>query len=144
MAAGLLLLAAGALMYAYWNATVAQMVAGAVVSGLGAGLGYAAVPNMVIASTPAEEQGAVSSVVQILQTGFSSVMPVVLFAILADNVAMVVSGSTLYTLDGFRYGLFLLAGLAVLGVVLLATVFRQRASEPAAALPQAVLADESR
>lgn len=88
MAAGILLFAVGALFLAFWHGTVGAMAVGASVVGLGAGLGYAATPNFVIENTRAEEQGAVSSVVQICQSGFSSVMPVVLFTILAENIRM--------------------------------------------------------
>ncbi|MFE8013912.1 MFS transporter [Streptomyces antibioticus] len=141
LAAGLLVFASGVLLLAFWHGTVGAMAAGAAVAGIGTGLGYAATPNLVIENTPAEEQGAVSSVVQICQSGFSSVMPVVLFVILAENVRMVAAGSVVYSGAGLRYGLFLAVGLALFGALLIGTVFRRTATAQAPVLTESALAD---
>jgi MFS family permease len=137
LAAGLVVFAAGALLLALWHGTVAEMAVGAAMARLGTGLGYAATPNLVIENTPAGEQGAVASVVQICQSGFSSVMPVVLFGILAENISTVAAGAVVYSGDG----LFLAVGLALFGALLIGTVFRRAASAPVPAVPEPTLAD---
>ena len=141
LAVGLVVFAAGVLLLAFWHDTVGATAAGAAVAGLGTGLGYAATPNLVIENTPAEEQGAVSSVVQICQSGFSAVVPVVLFTILAENVRTVVAGSVVYSGDGLNDGLFLAVGLALFGALLIGTVFRRTAAAPTPAVVESPLAD---
>ncbi|MFG2961023.1 MFS transporter [Streptomyces sp. NPDC048291] len=140
LGAGLLVFTVGALLLAFSHGTVGATAFGAAVAGVGTGLGYAATPNLVIENTPAEEQGAVSSVVQICQSGFSAVVPVVLFTILAENVRAVVAGSVVYSEDGLRDGLFLAVGLALFGALLIATVFRRTAAGPAPAVTEKALA----
>ncbi|MET7896568.1 MFS transporter [Streptomyces mirabilis] len=142
LAAGLLVFAVGALFLGFWHGTVGAMAVGASIVGLGTGLGYAATPNLVIENTPAEEQGAVSSVVQICQSGFSSIMPVVLFTILAENIRMATDAGVVYSGDGLRYGLFLAVGLALLGALLTGTVFRRAATAPVPATLTKALADD--
>jgi MFS family permease len=132
MATGLLIMGAGALLLALWHATAPELIILAIVVGFGTGLGYASTPNLVIANTPAHEQAATASVVQICQTGLSACMPVALFVILAANVRAVFAGTPIYSNTGYTYGWILMAGMTLFGSLLLVTVLRTR-SEPAVA-----------
>ena len=129
MATGLLIMAVGALLLALWHTTAPELIILSIVVGFGTGLGYASTPNLVIANTPAHEQAATASVVQICQTGFSACMPVALFVILAANVRLVFSGTPIYSNAGYTYGWILMAGLTLFGSLVLVTVLRTR-SEP--------------
>jgi MFS family permease len=128
--------AAGFIYLAFRNDTVADLLVAAVLLGLGYGLLFASVPNLVIAATPAGDQGSTSGAVQVCQTGFGSILPVVLFAILATHAIPRPGGGVLYLETGFRYGLFMAAGIAVVGIVLALTVLRpETASAGAQAEP---------
>lgn len=124
MIVGMLTWAGGFLYLAFRNDTIAEVVGAAVMFGVGYGLLFASVPNFVIAATPAGDQGSTAGAVQVCQTGFGSILPVVLFAILASQAVPRPGGGVLYLESGFRYGLFLAAGIAILGVILAVTVLR--------------------
>lgn len=126
MAAGLLIMGVGALLLAFWHSAAPELIILGVVVGFGTGLGYASTPNLVIANTPAADQAATASVVQICQTGLSACMPVALFVILAANVRAVFAGTPIYSNAGYTYGWILMAGLTMFGSLVLVTVLRTR------------------
>jgi MFS family permease len=134
MIVGMAIWAAGFVFLAFRNDSVADLVVAAVLFGIGYGLLFASVPNLVIAATPPGDQGATAGAVQVCQTGFGSILPVVLFAILATQAVPRPGGGVVYLEAGFQYGLFLAAGIAVVGIVLALTVLRTRAVPPAGAV----------
>lgn len=91
------------------------------VVGLGMGLGYGAIPNMLIKVVPQELQASTASVAGVVQSLFSAVAPVVAFAVmngwftahLPDDIA---GGSVTYTDGGYVVAFLLTAAMAVLGV----------------------------
>ncbi|MFC1437228.1 MFS transporter [Streptacidiphilus sp. N1-10] len=123
--AGLVLIAAAGLFLRSFHAHLDTILVGAVVDGLGAGLVYGAVPNMVIAETPPEEQASIAGSIQVCMSGFSSIIPVVMFTILARS-AIVSPAGVLYAEPGIRGSLLLMVGLAVVGAVLALTVLGPR------------------
>jgi len=129
---GMAMWALGAMLLAFRNDTFVDLVVAAVVIGIGYGLTFAAVPNLVIAATPPGDQGSTAGAVQVCQTGFGAVLPVVVFAILATHTVPGPGGGVVYLETGFRYGLFLAAGIAVVGIVLSLTVLSTRVARPGA------------
>jgi len=126
MATGLAVLAVGAALLTSLPDTVLLTSLFGLIAGFGAGMGYAAVPNLVIAATPPDQQASVASVVQVAQTGFCAILPIALFALLAANVASVAGGAPLYSAVGMRIGWSLLIGIGLVGAVAAVTVFRPR------------------
>ncbi|MEU6198765.1 MFS transporter [Streptomyces sp. NPDC047061] len=121
MVAGLVLIAAAGLFLVFFHDSLWEVLAGAVCDGLGTGLAYGSVPNMVITETPPEEQASIAGSVQVCQSGFASVVPVIMFAIMAGSSTVSAAG-VLYAEPGIRGALLLMVGLAVCGAVLAVTV----------------------
>ncbi|MER7692010.1 MFS transporter [Streptomyces sp. NPDC097610] len=121
MVAGLSLIAAAGLFLVFFHDTQGTVLTGAVCDGLGTGLAYGSVPNMVIAETPAEEQASIAGSVQVCQSGFASIVPVIMFAIMAGSSTVSPAG-VLYAEPGIRGALLLMTGLALGGVLLALTV----------------------
>lgn len=121
--AGCLLIIFGGLSIAFFNDTYSQFVIAAVLFGLGTGLTLAAVPNLVIENTPAEDQGSISANVQVALAILSSTAPVVMFAVLTAH-AVVTPAGVVYAEAGFRNSSLLAVGLALFAFVLMVTVFR--------------------
>jgi len=128
MVLGLLLLAAGGLLAALRHDTLAQMVAAALLVGLGTGFCYGSIPNLVVAATPADQQGSIASMVQVFQGSLASAAPVVLFAILAAAARPTPGGAYVYSSAAMQNGLYFMVGIAVVGAVLAMTVLRPRRS----------------
>jgi MFS family permease len=122
---GLLAWAIGTTLLAFRNDTFADLLVGALVIGVGGGLTTAAVPNLVMRATPAGDQGSTAGTVQLTQTGFSSVLPVVMFAVLAPY-ATVAGGGVIYAEQGFRTWLLISTALAVVVLLIGVTVLRER------------------
>lgn len=129
---------AGTIYLAFRNGTFADLEIGAIIVGAANGMTFAVVPNLVIAATPAGDQGSTSSAVMICQSGFGSTLPVILFAILATQAVRLPGNGILYRLAGFQYGLFLVAGIALVGILLTTTVLRIRRPRPGPAVAEPV------
>lgn len=136
MTLGLLLMAGGALLASFWHDTVFQMAAAAVIVGLGTGLCYGAIPNLVIAATPADQQGSIAGMVQVFQGSFASAAPVVLFVILAAGARPTPAGGFVYSSAVMQQGLWFMVAVALTGAVLAMTVLRSRTAGPVAAAPE--------
>ena len=134
MVLGLVLLGAASLLASFRHDTLGQLITAAVVVGLGSGVAYGCIPNLVVAATPADHQGSISSMVHVFQSGFASAAPVILFVILSTAARPAPGGSGLvYSGTVMTYGLWFMAGVALLGALLALTVLRSRATAPAAA-----------
>jgi MFS family permease len=118
----------GLLMLAYFNDTYGMLVAGAMVIGLGGGFTVAAVPTLVMRATPAGDQGSTAGTVQLCQTGLSSILPVVMFAVLAPHAQVFPTG-VVYSETGFRIWFVISAVLAAVTIVLGVTWLRERKGE---------------
>ena len=125
LTAGLLAWAVGMPMVAFWNDSVPQILLGSMVCGIGGGLTVAAVPNLVMRATPADDQGSTAGAVQLCQTGLSSVLPVIMFAVFAPY-ATVTAGGVLYAEKGFRIWMVAAAVLALVTVAVCSTLLRER------------------
>ncbi|MFJ9563926.1 MFS transporter [Streptomyces fuscichromogenes] len=121
MIAGLSLIAAAGLFLVFFHDTRWTVLTGAVCDGLGTGLAYGSVPNMVIAETPPEEQASIAGSVQVCQSGFASVVPVIMFAVMAGSSTVSEAG-VLYAEPGIRGALLLMVALALGGALLALTV----------------------
>lgn len=118
-----------ALSLVWYNDSQAGLILGAVIAGLGGGMVNASLPNVVMQATPAEEQGSTAGTVQLCQTGLGAVAPILMFALLAPHAALSSTGGVVYAEAGFRTWLLLVIAVAVILLVLGATVLRPRASE---------------
>ncbi|MBJ8344717.1 MFS transporter [Antrihabitans sp. YC2-6] len=115
MAAGQLFLVLGAVLTAYSHDTKGALIAFALIEGLGLGMTYAAVPNLVIAAVPAKLQATTSSMVSVFQSGLAAILPVIVFTVLNSHIATVLQGNAFYTNEGIRLGFLIAAGAALVG-----------------------------
>ena len=122
---GLVAWAIGMPMLAFWNDSFTEVVIGAMVVGAGGGLTVAAVPNLVMRATPADDQGSTAGAVQLCQTGLSSILPVIMFSVFARH-ATVSSAGVLYHEDGFRTWMVVASALVVVTLVIGSTLLRER------------------
>lgn len=137
MVVGLSLMTVAALLASFRHDTLGQLITAAVIVGLGCGLTYGCVPNLVVAATPANHQGAISSMVHVFQSGFASAAPVILFVILATAARPAPTGAGfVYSSTAVTYGLWFMAGMTLLGAVLAVTVLRSRTTAPVVAPEQ--------
>ncbi|MER5787399.1 MFS transporter [Streptomyces sp. NPDC001980] len=132
MVAGLTLIAAAGVFLVFCHDSPWKVLAGAVCDGLGTGLAYGSVPNMVIAETPPEEQASIAGSVQVCQSGFASVVPVIMFAVMAGSSTVSAAGVH-YGEPGIRGALLLMVGLALGGALLAVTVLAPRRHATASA-----------
>jgi len=114
------------IMLAYLNTTYIALAASAVVFGISAGLVNSSVPSLVMRASPADGQGATAGAAQLCQTGFSSVTPVIMFAIFAHFAKVFPGGGVVYGMTGFRIWLWIATGLAAAMLVVAALVLRER------------------
>jgi MFS family permease len=129
MTLGLAAWAIGTTLLAFRNDTFGDLIIGALVIGIGGGLTTASVPGLVMRATPAGDQGSTAGTVQLCQTGFSSVLPVVMFAVLAKYATLMPGGGVVYAEQGFRTWLLISTALAVVVLLVGVTVLRERRDE---------------
>ncbi|MFC9978461.1 MFS transporter [Gordonia sp. NPDC127522] len=123
MVVGCLLVTLGGLSVSLFMVSYWQLAVGAVITGLGAGLVMGAVPNIVIAHTPAEDQGSISSGVTTVTSMMTATAPIVMFAILNANATEIPG---VYLKAGYSHAALLVAALGGAAFVLLLTVFAKR------------------
>jgi Na+/melibiose symporter-like transporter len=80
-------------------------------------------------ATPAGDQGSTAGTVQLCQTGFSSITPIVMFAVLAPTATVFPGGGVVYAESGFRTWLIIAAVMALVALVIGVTVLRERPDE---------------
>ncbi|WAC53981.1 MFS transporter [Gordonia sp. SL306] len=129
MLAGLSLMAIGMLVVAFNHSEKSTIILGAVILGLGQGMSYAAVPNLVIEAVSPTLQASTASIVAVSQSIFPAVLSVVAFTVLNNShVAMVAEGATFYDSDGFKVAFVIGAIVSVVGA-LTALAMPRRASD---------------
>ncbi|MFC9788126.1 MFS transporter [Rhodococcus sp. NPDC127528] len=85
--------------------------------GLGGGIGYAATPNLLLATVPQSLQGTTGAVSSVSQNVFPAVLPVIAFTVLNSHIATVVEGAAFYTDEGLTIGFLIAAGAALIAAV---------------------------
>ncbi|NMN99219.1 MFS transporter [Antrihabitans stalactiti] len=115
MVSGQFLLVLGAALTALSHDTKGPLIAFALIEGLGLGMTYAAVPNLVISAVPSQLQATTSSIVSVFQSGLAAILPVIVFTVLNSHIAIVLQGNAFYTNDGLRLGFLIAAGAALVG-----------------------------
>ena len=113
-------------MLAYLNSTYVALALGAVVFGVSSGLVNSSVPSLVMRATPAGDQGSTAGAAQLCQTGFSSITPVIMFAIFAHYAKVFPGGGVVYGMQGFRIWLWIATAMAIVMLLVAATVLRER------------------
>ncbi|WP_419229584.1 MFS transporter [Gordonia sp. CPCC 205515] len=127
MLAGLVLMTIGLVVVALAHSEKSTIILAAVILGLGQGMSYAAVPNLVIAAVSPQLQASTASIVAVSQSAFPAVLSVVAFTVLNNShVAMVAQGVAFYDTDGFT--VIFLIGAAVAFVGALVTLAMPRRS----------------
>ncbi|WP_280490115.1 MFS transporter [Nocardia carnea] len=114
---------------ALWHDTFAGVMVGGLILGLAGGVSNASVPNLVMRSTPAGDQGSTAGAVQLCTSGASSILPVVMFAVLAPYMVSSPDGDVFYQDQGFTMWLWISAALCVVALVIGWTVLRERSGE---------------
>ncbi|MFF3567491.1 MFS transporter [Nocardia jiangxiensis] len=121
LAAGLLIFSVSFLLMAAMHDNKALLIVFMTAAGVGTGVGYAAVPNLLIEAVPSQLQATTASVVNVTQSIISSVLPLVVFTVLNNSFraaipAAVTHGAVLYTNSGFRTAFLIGAIAAAIGV----------------------------
>lgn len=113
--AGNIIMAIGFTLTAFSHTSKPLVILFAGIFGFGMGLCYAAVPNIIIASVAPQHQATTAGVVAVSQSLVPAILPVVVFAILNSNIAMVVQGNAFYTDHAMTLGFLVGAVTAVVG-----------------------------
>jgi len=136
MLAGALVLAAGygiadALLHHAWGIMIGMAVIGG-----GIGLAYAAMPSLIMAGVPVSETAAANGLNSLMRSIGTSLASAVMGAILA-HMTVRMGGFTLPSQNGFRTGLLVGGGGALVAALVVLAIPRQRpASAPAPAASQ--------
>ena len=117
----------GLVLLAFRNDTLFDLVTAALILGTGVGLANGSVPNLVIRATPPDDQGSTSGTVQLCQTGFGAVVPVLMFAVLARYATVTPTGVQ-YSEEGFRTWLLVSAVFAIVVLVVARTILWDRST----------------
>jgi len=115
---GLLLIGLGAVLTAVEHDNRGLLIVFAALVGLGMGLGVSSVPNLVIAVVPAQVQASVASVISVVTSTGSAVLPVAIFAVLNSHIATVAHGHALYSANGINLAFVIPAACAFFGMVI--------------------------
>ncbi|MFE1953981.1 MFS transporter [Streptomyces sp. NPDC059524] len=118
MAAGGVSAGLGCALTAYAHDSRGLLILFSCLVGLGMGLGYAAVPNLLIEAVPPQLQASTASIAGVFQSVFPAVLPVIAFTVLNNSYIAPLSpeitrGAVLYTSDGFKAAYLIAAGAAV-------------------------------
>ncbi|WP_305094745.1 MFS transporter [Prescottella sp. R16] len=122
LAASMVVSGSGAVATAIEHNSKPWLLVFAGIVGLGMGLGYAAIPNILIVAAPPELQASTASIAGVVQSLVSGVMPVIAFAVMNNSfVAQLppeaTGGAVMYTDGGFVAAFLITAVTALLGVV---------------------------
>lgn len=121
MASSMLVAGAGAVLTAIAHDDKALLLLFAGMVGLGIGLGYAAIPNVLVVAAPPELQASTASIAGVVQSLFSGAMPVVAFTVMNNSfiaplTAEQTGGAVAYTDGGYVAAFIITAITAVVGV----------------------------
>ncbi|MBH0123597.1 MFS transporter [Rhodococcus sp. CX] len=126
---GIVLFALSSVSFALAHDTFAIVMLGSLLLGLASGVSSAAVPNLVMRATPAGDQGSTAGTVQLCTTGASSILPVVMFAVMAPYLVAVPEGGVYYQDQGITTWLWISAAICIVALVVGFTVLRERRGE---------------
>lgn len=126
---GVALFAAASVSLALAHDSFATVMVGSLLLGLAGGVSNASIPNLVMRATPADDQGSTAGTVQLCTTGASSILPVVMFAVLAPHMMPAPEGGIFYQDQGITTWLWVSAALCIVALVLGFTVLRERSGE---------------
>ncbi|MBY8860915.1 MFS transporter [Nocardia sp. CA2R105] len=107
LASGLTILAVGFALIAVKHDSKVLLMVFMGVAGIGIGLGYSSIPNILIEAVPPQLQATTSSVVNAIQSIISSVVTLVVFTVLNNSFRApfppeMTHGATFYTNEGYR------------------------------------------
>ncbi|MFF3574799.1 MFS transporter [Nocardia jiangxiensis] len=114
---GLLLIGLGAVLTAVEHENRGLLIVFATLVGLGMGFGVSSVPNLVIAAVPAQVQASVASVIVVVTSTGSAVLPVAVFAVLNSHIATAAQGHVLYSGSGMNLAFVIPAACAFFGMI---------------------------
>ncbi|MBV6756785.1 MFS transporter [Rhodococcus pseudokoreensis] len=117
MVVGMLVMAAACLLTATIHDDKALLIGFAALLGLGMGMGYASIPNLLIAAVPPQLQATTASMVAVFQSILPAILPVIAFTVLNSHIATVVQGAVFYTDTGITIAFVIGAISALLGAV---------------------------
>jgi len=126
MVAGMSLMTIALLMFAVTHDSKILVVLLAVLVGIGGGMGYAATPNLLIASVRPELQATTGAIASTAGNVVPAIVPIVVFAALNSHVAMSVDGATLYSSTGIALGFAITAVVAVIAALAIPNTIRQQ------------------
>lgn len=113
MIVGMMIMAVASTATAFSHESKPEVIAFAALCGLGAGMGYAAAPNLLIATVPPALQATAGSVTSVSQNILPAALPVIAFSVLNSHIAMEIDGAALYSDEGMTIGFLIAAGVAV-------------------------------
>lgn len=126
---GIALFAVASVSFALAHDSFAAVMIGSLLLGLASGVSSAAVPNLVMRATPSGDQGSTAGTVQLCTTGASSVLPVVMFAVMAPHLVTAPEGVVYYQDQGITTWLWISAAICIVALVVGFTVLRERPGE---------------
>ncbi|WP_182358491.1 MFS transporter [Tomitella gaofuii] len=120
---GSVLLIVGGTLTALANDDKGLLLLWGAVFGLGTGLGYAAIPNLVIKAAPPELQASTASMTGVSQSLVASITPVIAYTIMNDSFMapidpQLTGGAVLYTEGGYVAAFFVAAAAGLLALVM--------------------------
>lgn len=117
MTAGLVLETVAALLSAGVHDQKVLLMVFIALFGLGQGLIYASIPNLVIEAVAPQLQATAASIVAVAQSLVSAVVPILAFTILNSHIALVAEGRAFYADLGITLVFLLSAGVAFVGAI---------------------------
>ncbi|MEE3849694.1 MFS transporter [Gordonia sp. LSe1-13] len=90
--------------------------------GLGTGMAYATIPNLLFEAVPPQLQASTASIVGVMQSVFPAVLPVIAFAVLNNSYIApladeITQGATFYTSEGYRAAFIIVAISGIIAAV---------------------------
>ncbi|MGO3151956.1 MAG: MFS transporter [Galactobacter sp.] len=110
----------------FWHATVWQILMVSIVLGIGVGLGYAAMPALIMQAVPVHETGAANGLNALMRSLGTTIAAAVTGAILAQSVTTI-GGVAGPSENGFLLTLAIALGAAVISIVIAAFIPTVRA-----------------
>ncbi|QDQ98842.1 MFS transporter [Tomitella fengzijianii] len=120
---GSALLILGGVLTALENDSKGLLLLWGAVFGLGTGLGYAAIPNLVIKAAPPELQASTASMTGVSQSLVASITPVIAYAVMNNSFMapidpQLTGGAVMYTEGGFVAAFLVAAGAGLVALIM--------------------------
>ena len=125
LALGAVVVAAGWLLRILVDGSLAQVIVGVTVVGIGTGIGYAAIPSLISAHTPQSEIAAANGLNTLFRSLGSSLASAIGGSLLAANT-VILGGFAVPSLDAYRQLFALCAGASVLVAVVVLFIPHRR------------------